>query len=141
MVGQVSINYLAVLVTAIVGMAIGTAWYSKGLFGSAWLKETKMTNKQISDAKKSGKVNKIYLYMFLLTILSAYVLANLVDLFEATTFGSGLYLGFILWLGIIVPTLAGQFMFGGKSSRLYWITAGHHLVGLMIMAAILAVWP
>ena len=33
-----TINYIAVLVSAVIGMAIGALWYSPLLFGKIWMK-------------------------------------------------------------------------------------------------------
>ena len=65
---QPAINYLAVLVSAIIGMIIGALWYSPLLFGKLWMKLSGMTEKQLNEAKKKG-MGKMYLVAFIGVLL------------------------------------------------------------------------
>ena len=47
-----AVNYLAVLVAAIVSMVIGGLWYSPLLFGNVWMKLSGITQKDVEKAKK-----------------------------------------------------------------------------------------
>ena len=49
------VNYLAVLVAAIVNMVVGALWYSPLLFGKAWMKLTGFNKKQLKKAKEKAK--------------------------------------------------------------------------------------
>lgn len=48
--------------------------------------------------------------------------------------------GFWIWLGFVVPVMAGDTLFAKKPMGLLWIGAGYYLVQLLVMGAILAVW-
>ena len=50
-------------------------------------------------------------------------------------------LAFWLWLGFFATTQLGMVMWEGKPVKLYIINTLHHLVSLVVMSAILAVWP
>jgi hypothetical protein len=47
---------------------------------------------------------------------------------------------FWIWLGFYVPVKYSDKLWGGKSLRLFFIDAGHYLVMLLIMSAILVGW-
>ncbi len=46
------VNYLAVLVSSVVGMGIGALWYSPLLFGKLWMRWNGMDARQLEEAKK-----------------------------------------------------------------------------------------
>ena len=47
-----TINWLAVLVAGISSFVVGGIWYSPGLFGKAWMKDSNLT---AEDIKKGNK--------------------------------------------------------------------------------------
>ena len=133
------VNYTAVLAAAAASMAIGFLWYSPLLFGKQWMKLAGLTEKKLEEAKKKGMV-KAYGAMTLGALVSAFVLAHFINFAAAYTPLDGALVGFWLWLGFVVPTMAGDVLFGGKPFKLYLINVGHTLVGLLVAGAILAVW-
>ncbi len=132
------INYVAVIVAAIVSMGIGFLWYGP-LFGKAWIKLSGMSMKDMEKKKKKG-MTKTYVIAFIGTLVMAYVLAHFVDYVGATTLSAGAELGSWLWIGFFAPTLLGIVLWEGKSWKLYLLNVGHYLVTLVVMGAILAVW-
>src|SRR3989344_4857515 len=136
---QPVINYLAVLVSAVIGMVIGALWYSPLLFGKLWMRLSGMTEKQLNEAKKKG-MGKMYLIAFIAVLLMTYVLAHFVDYTDSNTFTKGMQTGFWLWLGFFVPILVGSVLWENKSFKLYLLNVIHYLVVLIILGGILAVW-
>lgn len=139
---QVYVNYLAVLVAAVAGMAVGFAWYGP-LFGKQWMALSGMSQQGINEAKKQG-MGKIYLVAFLGSLLMAYVLAHFLVFasFYTGAYGAsaGLMAGFWSWLGFIVPVTIGSVLWEGKSLKLWFLNAGHYLVVLLLMGLILSLW-
>lgn len=139
----VPINYLAVLVAAIAGMAVGLVWYGP-LFGKTWIALSGMTPDKIEAAKKKG-MGPTYALAFLGTLVMSYVLAH--SLFFASEYlavfgtSAGLMTGFWNWLGFIAPVTLGMVLWGGKSWKLWALDNGHYLVALCVMGVILANWP
>ena len=133
------VNLVAVLVSSIVGMAIGVLWYSPLLFGKLWMTLNVIPEKQIKAAKKSG-MGKLYFANFIGTLVMAYVLSHFVDYAGATTVTGGMQAGFWAWLGFIATVLLGNILWEGKSLKLYLLNIGHYLIVLLAMGAILAVW-
>ena len=131
-----SINWLAVLVAAIIQFVIGWAWYSPYLFGRKWL----ALKGAGADPMKGQSPAKAMAGSFVAGLISAAVLAYMVVLTGVTTFGGGLWLGTLLWLGFVGAVMITDVLFDGKKPGLYLISAGYFLVAFALMGAVLAVW-
>lgn len=147
---EMVINWWAVIVGAVSINIIGFIWYGP-LFGKVWgniigmPSASEMSEKDNRDFQK--KMIPVYLLNFLLSIWTAYVLSFYV--IGWTTSGSGSYLSgvmnaFWIWLGFLVPVLAGSAMWSGKSKkdswRMFFITSGYYLVSFLILGAIIGGW-
>ena len=135
---QIVVNYTAVLVAAVVAFIIGGIWYGP-LFGKLWMKLA-FTSKKDMKKMGMGSAKKSMTIGFLVTVLTAYVLAYFVNYVQATTISGGIGLAFWLWLGIAGPVQIGSVLWEGKSWKLFWLTSAHEFVSLAVMASILAVW-
>ncbi len=131
------INYLAILVVAIINMAVGFVWYGP-LFGKTWMKLVGKTEKDIAGQK--DKMPMLYGMMFVTVLVFVYVMAHFVQVGAATTYVAGAQVGFWAWLGFVATTTMGQFIFSGKPMKLYYLENGHHLVNFLLTGALLAVW-
>lgn len=133
---NVTINYLAVFVSAIIFMVIGFLWYSPILFAKSWMKLVKKTEKDIKDGAKPY----LYFAAFIMALLANYVLASVIGYYQATTALSGVMVGFWMWLGFTGATSATSYIFEGRPRDLFVINYGYFLVSMIITGAILAVW-
>ena len=127
------VNWLAVLVSAVVNMGVGALWYGP-LFGQAWMGELGYT----MDDIEGGGVG--YLIAAVNSVLMAFVLANVVAWAGVTGLGGGLLLGLMMWLGFTGFTFAANHSFEDRSLQLWAINSMVYLVGLLVMGGILAVW-
>ncbi|MSQ45648.1 MAG: DUF1761 domain-containing protein [Ignavibacteria bacterium] len=96
---MVQINFIAVLVSAFLNLAIGMIWYSPILFGKKWAEWTEFK----IDPEKPINPMPLYLQSFLATILTYFVLAHFVEFTHSVTFQNGANTGFWCWLGFIMP--------------------------------------
>lgn len=136
---DVTVNYLAVVVAALLGgMALGFIWFGP-LFGKQWMKLVGMDQKKMDDAKKKG-MGKTYVLSTLGSLVMAYVLSYFMSYAQASTVLHGLQVAFWAWLGFVATTMLNNVLFGNKSWKLYKIEAGYQLVALLIMGVVLAVW-
>ena len=140
---EVPINYLAVIVAAIVSMAIGFFWYGN-LFGKAWMRLAGITQDDMKSMKAKMSPLAASIGGFLTALLMSYVLAHALvfgnaylGMFGA---GAGMMGAFWYWLGFVVPVTAGVYLWEGKSWKLWAINAGYYFVSLLVMGAILASW-
>ncbi|MCF7805397.1 MAG: DUF1761 domain-containing protein [Candidatus Marinimicrobia bacterium] len=130
------INYLAVAVAGVLYYVIGAAWYSPVLFARPWMDALGFTKEDLED----GAGAKAYILTFVNALIMAFVLACIVEAFGATTVWAGLQGGFWCWLGFVATTMATNSVFAGRSLKLYAIDSGYHLVGLLVMGGLLAIW-
>jgi len=132
---DIAVNYGAVFGAAVVSFAIGWLWYGP-LFGKKW-----MALRKVDTTTMTGEMPyKLMAGEFVLTLVTAYVLAHFAVLFGATTAPGALELAFWVWVGFYATTLAGAVLWEKMPMELYAITAGRWLVSLLAMALVLA-WP
>ena len=134
---NVTLNYAAILVAAIVNMVIGALWYSPLLFGNIWMKAMKFSKNEMKGDKYMGAR---YAVAFLVGLLMIYIMAHYVSAFEANTASMGAQAAFWPWLGFMVPVLAGDILWNGKPISVFVINASHYLVALLMAGVILATW-
>lgn len=126
------INLLAVSAATVVMFAIGAFWYMVP-FAKIWGKIhgfDKLSEKQQKEMQT--KMGPWYGVQLIVTIISAYVLAVLINLMPAQ---SPYYIAFLMWLGFALPTTAGNMIFGGAPEGYVWhkiaITASEILLHLL----------
>ena len=130
------VNYLAVVVAAVVPMALGAVWYSPVLFSNAWLAAIGKTADEIS-----AQANQVQAFSIAIaaSLISAYVLAVLAALSSASSVLDGIILG--LWAVVFIATASATWgVFEARPLRLWLINNGYYLVALPIMGAIIAIW-
>jgi len=142
-----TINYVAVLVSAVVFFIIGGLWYSPIMFANPWIKAIGFSDEQIKEMKEKGPGPKPFIISFIGGLVMAFVTAHMVD-YMKIVFGNsnmsnltiGLTTGFWLWLGYIATFSLNSIVYENKSLKLYFINNGYQLVGLFAMGGILAIW-
>ena len=131
----VNINLVAVVLGAASSMVIGAIWYSKIGLGKTWMKLSGISQKEI-DAQKS-QMGKVYGMAFVGALITAYILAVILDLVGAITMGEGLQVGFLIWLGFIATTTLSSVLFENKKTELYILNNGYSLISILVMSLIL----
>lgn len=129
------INYIAVIVSAVIMMAIGMLWYGP-IMGKKWMKVMGIKKE---DAKK-GDMSKSMIWGAVTALITSYVLASLISMLGAADAMAGATVAFWAWLGFVVTSTASAVIWEGKKKELYWIYASYSLVTYLIIGAILAVW-
>lgn len=125
------IDWLSVLIAAILYMIIGSLWYSPYFFGKFWMKYMGL----IPDDMKGKSWRYVTGSVCALTI--ALFLCVLEALLEANTARDGIFVGIGVWIGLIVPSFFTLFQWSKKPWGLYWIDSCFFLVSLIIMGAII----
>ncbi len=133
-----SVNYLAVVVAAVVSIIIGSLWYSPLLFGNVWMRLQRFTKKDMDKAKQKGMV-KSYIMASIGSLVTAFVLGYLIDMIGKDVY-TGILLALLAWLGFIVTTSLGSVLWEGKPVSLYVLNILFHLVNLVVMGLILGAW-
>ena len=137
---EVNINYLAILVSALIIFGLGALWYSPVLFARPWLASLGKTEEQLRDDAQKRSMPITFGLSFVAYFVMAFVMSHVIDYAAAETLADGLRTGFWLWLGMVATTTLVLSLFESRSLRLYTIDMGYHLIGMLIMGGILAVW-
>ncbi len=130
-------NYLAVLVSAVVLFLLGGLWYSPALFAKRWVA---LQGKTMDEMKAMGAGPVMYVEVFICGLLTAWVLAIIVGHYGATTASGGAMLGALCWLGFAGATSYGSGLFSFKPKALWAIDSGYNLVAFVIAGGILGAW-
>jgi hypothetical protein len=135
---MIEVNYLVVLVCAVLSMVIGSVWYGP-LFGKKWMEIVGATLMDVEARKEMQKgVVKLYVTQFLLTLFQVYVLIYFTKgLIGFSSLGASLW----IWAGFIIPTVAGSSMWNNDSSKISWarflIQSGYQLVLFVVFGIII----
>ena len=132
-----TLNLLAGLVATVAFFALGALWYSPLLFAKPFMAALGKTEEELMEGFNPLRT---YGLEFLARLVTAYVLAHMVDYAGATTIAGGLQTAFWLWLGFVATSGLASVTFEGRSAVLYALNAGYQLAGLLIVGGILAVW-
>ena len=145
MIGSASfagINFWAVLVAAIATMILGFLWYSPLLFARPW---TRLMGIDPDDKAKLAEMQKdagkLYGISFVASVVSAIVLAKIIDITSVNTIAYGMKIGFAVWLGFVATVQLTGALFGKQPVKLFLINTGYQLICYLAMGAILAKWP
>jgi hypothetical protein len=131
-----TINYLAILIAAVVSMFIGMFWYSQMLFGKTWMAAIGKTEEDI----KKASTGPLYVINTVANLILAYVLAWATRYAGAVNAIDGAKIGIWVWLGFVVTTLLPVYLFEMRPIKTYFIYIGYQLISLIIMGIILAIW-
>lgn len=134
------VNLLSVLVAAVAGAAVGFVWYGP-LFGKAWMRLSGRTMDEMEAAKKKG-MGGTYGLMLLGFVVMAYVLAYTFDFLGVDSYASGATSAFWLWLGFVVAIRGINELFSKtRSFGLFLLDSFHYLAVMLVMTAVLTLWP
>lgn len=138
---MVPINYFGVLLAAVVSMILGFLWYGPMVLGKPWMKEKGFTVESMKKAQK--EMGKLYGLSFVVSLITAYVLAHVMFLsqnyFNYQAIQTGLTTGFWVWLGFMMPVQLTATIFGSKNWKLFGIDTGYQLISILGMGLVLAI--
>ena len=132
------LNWLAVVVATIVYFAIGGIWFANAFLGRAWQHAGGF---EVPADQRPGPA--YFIGPFITCLVATVAVAMLAKATGTDTVGGGIALGLVTGVGIAASVVAVTSLFDPqKASRLTWaaISAGYHVVGLLVAAVILAVW-
>ena len=159
------INFLAILVAAIVPLVLGFVWYNPKFLGTVWMREAEMTEEKM----KSGNMAVIFGLSLVLSILLAFfvqmltihqfgalgmiggdpTIEGILPSYQAfmddygsafRTYKHGALHGLLAGIFFVFPIMATNGMFERRSWKLTFINAGYWTLALTIMGAIVCGW-
>lgn len=134
-------NFLAILVAAIAGWLTGALWY--GMFGRIWV-EAQGTTVEAFEARQAasnGPASYVpFVLAFLGNLVMAWILSGLLGHIGALSARGGIISGAFVWFGFIVTSMLVTNAFEGRSWRLTAVNAGHWLLVMIVIGAVLGAW-
>lgn len=135
------VNYWAIGISALVAMVLGWLWYGP-LFGAAWMKVNDLNPDDRAKREAMQKnVGPLYGVQLLLVLLQLYILAHFIGGWKSV---SGVESALWIWLGFVMPTVAGFALWNAKPAKVRWtlffLSAGYQLLCFMAFGFILGMW-
>lgn len=128
-------NYLAILVGALINMVVGALWYSPVLFSKQWMKLTGL--KEMGSKKE---MPKMYAITFVAAIVMSFILMKLITDLHVMGALWGVKVGLWVWLGFTAATTISDYLFAKRPLKLYAINVGYYLVVSVLLGALFGVW-
>ncbi|HEY7463058.1 MAG TPA: DUF1761 domain-containing protein [Candidatus Limnocylindria bacterium] len=134
-----AINWLPVIVGAIIWFALGALWYSPVLFARPWQRSIGW------DPERTPPQQQVttYLVPFIGYLVMAIGTAMLAKATGTDTLSEGVVLGLVLGIGFAgAHTLVDANFDPNKPQPWTWfaITAVYNAIGLLIVAVLVAIW-
>jgi hypothetical protein len=125
------LNWLAVFLAAATAFVIGAIWYSRKVFGNAWMLEVGLTEDTIGRANIPLTFGGTFLLQFVAATALAFFLGS------GSDWLTGLQAGVLVAVCWIATAYGITYFFEQRSLRLYLINAGYYLVLFAAMGAII----
>jgi hypothetical protein len=129
------LNFVAIVVCAVIVWIIGALWYSPVLFAKPWVA---IVGRQMGEKPKGvyvGMIGSLLGDLFL-----CFVLAHIIHWSGAEGWLGGAHIGVLMWAGFNAAVMFPQSIYEGRPLKYFLINTGYWLVSLVIVGAILAVW-
>jgi hypothetical protein len=128
----VRINHLAVIVAAVVYWLFGGLWYGL-IFKGAWMSLTGITS--------GGDATNAMITSTLMALVLAYTTGiALTGTTHAQPARHGVEFGLFMGVGIFASQTLMDFMFEARPVALWAIDAGHVVLGMVIIGAVVGAW-
>lgn len=134
------LNWLAVVVGALVYFALGALWYSPVLFGRPWQRSIGWDESQAPPQQNAVT----YVLPFIAFVVMSITVALIAAATGTDELGEGIVLGLVLGIGLsLAHTFVDASFSPEKPQPWTWfaINGTYHALGLVIVAVIIAIWP
>lgn len=161
-----SINWPILLLASIIPLLIGAIWYNPKFLGTAWMKETGLTEEELKKANMAKIFGLTFLFSFLIAMTMQFVVihqyhvysifANETGLNDSTseisvyykdfmdkygnnfrTFKHGLFHGVLFGIFFGLPLMGVNALFERKSFKYIFIHAGFWTVCFALMGGVI----
>jgi uncharacterized protein DUF1761 len=129
------VNYLAIVIAAVVAWLAGAGWYMA--LGKSWMAALGTTPEKMQAAKSRPGAFLPFISAFVAELVMAWVLAGVIGHLGPVTLRSGVISAAFCWLGFVITTMVVNNGFAMRDWRLLLIDGGHWLLVLLLMGAII----
>jgi hypothetical protein len=130
-----TINYFAVLASALSTFVLGGLWYSPLLFGKAWMLANGFTEANLQTFSKARMFGWSFLFSLVMALNLAMFLAG-----PTTNVTWGMAAGGLAGFGWVAMAVAIVGVFENRSWKYIAINGGYMTVAFVIMGAIIGAW-
>ena len=130
------VNWLAIVVSAVVFFLFGWLWYT--VFGNAWAQSLGTTREAMMAANGSNPYP--YIISLVCAFFISYGVARVLSWHAATTPARGAFIGFSLGFLFVGMSLWLTYAYEHRTIELGLINTGYIAIGMAIQGAILAAW-
>ncbi|MFW9879266.1 MAG: DUF1761 domain-containing protein [Candidatus Thorarchaeota archaeon] len=128
------INWVAVIVVALIYFGIHFVWYFPFAFGNMWLK---LVGKESEPKSKIIRDTIIMIPTSFVTVLFIKIMMELTSMNDPVL---SLLLTLLLWVGFVATIAINQNNFNDRGIKLFLLEYGFYLIGFIIAGLILSVW-
>ena len=156
-------NWISILVSALVPLLIGFVWYSEKGFGNVWMREANLNKEELEKGNMLPILGFAFLFSFFLSFMMQFIVIHQTGAFGMVggepekalpsyaafmadygtvfrTFKHGALHGFMSSILFALPIIAINSRFERKSWKYIFIHAGYWSLTLTIMGAIICGW-
>jgi hypothetical protein len=127
-------NVLAVLAAAASCFLLGGLWYSPKLFGVAWNREAGLGIKPGEGTHPA----KVFTISIIFSLIAAFSFAYLVG--PAPELMYSIKVGLLVGVGFVATSFGINYQFGSRSTLLWLIDGGYHIVQFLLFGLIIGAW-
>lgn len=159
------VNFVILLVSAIIPLLIGFVWYHPKVFGTAWMKVAEMTDEKMKGANMALIFGVTFVFSFFLAFSIQFMVIHQYSLYSLfygqkiddptseigiffqsildrvghnfRTFKHGTFHGFLGGLFSAVPILGINALFERKGFKYIAIHAGYWIITMMLMGGVI----
>ncbi len=145
-----NVNWIGILVGALVPMVMGMLWYSPPLFGKAWMKSIGKTEE---DLKAGANMPVTLLLAFVFAFLLSFFLYGMLGIHDYITalndgegatyahgFGHGMYHGGFLGALVAAPVLVTNSLFEQRDWTNIIINAAYWILTIALMGGVISLF-
>ncbi len=133
------VNWLAIIVAGVLWYALGAGWYNRAGFGKPWMRSIGWDPEAAPPAMTAlSYVGPLAAYLVGSTAIAMIAVATGSD-----TFAEGIVLGLVIGVGISSVLFYVTAVFDPtRKEQMTWfgITAGYHLIGILVASILVSVW-
>jgi hypothetical protein len=120
-------------------MIIGTIWYSKFAFGNMWIEAIGKTQKEFEQMRKGA--GKSYIASLLSSLITLFILGEIILLINITDILDGIILAFMIWLGFLILGSISNILFEDRPVKSFIIYGTYQLVTYIIAGIFFTALP
>ncbi len=135
-----NLNYIVIIVAAILGLAVSVIWHAPFVFGKLWLTYKGWSDEVLASKKQGKSMIPVYVSVTVATLVQAFIVAVVFNSIIVTGISGILITALCLWAGFTFPVKFADYLFGGDSWQYLLIETGRELVVITLMSLVIALF-